>query len=104
MARIRGKAQAFEITPEKVDRDEWVLACWCANSECILEFVMSIAGKPNLSFCPTREIWRAYKWRSWHAARKFQKAHRVIAGYAVWNLSEIRRQADNQREIERLIG
>jgi hypothetical protein len=34
-----------------------------------------------------------YTWRSYHSARKYQRSHAALAGYAVRNLSVIRREA-----------
>lgn len=76
----------------------WVLASWHCYYSVSLNFVVRVEGKPQPDWHPTSARDQAYRWNSYHAARKFQKAHSQLRGYVILNLTQIEEQATVQRE------
>lgn len=89
--------KAPEPEPE---HDEWVIATWHIFHGAQLMFVAAREDKPFVEGHTTSAHYQAFKWNSYHAARKFQKAHAKLDGYIVCNLSEMRRQAAAVKTIE----
>jgi hypothetical protein len=77
----------------------WVLASWHCYWSLSVNFVASAKGKPQADWHPTSDRMQAYRWNSYHAARKFQNTHPQLRGYVILNLELIERQAVEQREI-----
>jgi hypothetical protein len=76
----------------------WVLASWHCYHSLSVNFVVKVDGKPRPDWHSTSARHEAYRWNSYHAARKFQKAHRKLRGYIILNLSVIEQQAEQQRQ------
>jgi len=83
---------------ESQDGDDFCLATWHCYFHAELHFVYNKDGKPALDFHPVSSLHDAYRWNSYHAARKFQRKYPQLAGYMVCNLSAIRRQCQAERE------
>lgn len=77
----------------------WVLATYHCYYSVQLLFVVRGGGKPMADWHPTSARDQAYRWNSYHAARKFQRTHTQLRGYVILNLSELEQQAEAQREI-----
>lgn len=78
---------------------DWVLVSYHCYYGVSFNFVVRVQGKPQADSHPTSARDQAYRWNSYHAARKFQNAHPQLRGYVILNLGLIERQAAEQREI-----
>jgi hypothetical protein len=78
--------------------DEWVIAGWKYSYAVELLFVRHRELKPDSSGWLCTIAFDAYRWKSYHAARKFQRAHPILQHCQVMNLSEIRRLCELRRE------
>lgn len=79
---------------------DWVLATYHCYWSVQLNFVVKVDGKPKGDWWPTSDRLSAYRWNSYHAARKFQRTHSHLRGYVILNLSAIERQCAEQRVID----
>jgi len=79
-------------------RGDWVLASYHCYWSVSLNFVASVKGKPRPDWHCTSDRMQAYRWNSYHAARKFQRAHRKLRGYVILNLTELEQRAEQQRQ------
>lgn len=76
----------------------WVLASWHCYWSLSVNFVANVDGRPRPDMHCTSDRQSAYRWNSYHAARKFQRGHRKLRGYVILNLSLIEQQAEQQRQ------
>lgn len=65
---------------------DFVLARWTYSYYVQLTFVESYEGKPHIGYLGSTRPTEAYRWNSYHAARKYQRAHPSLSGYVVFNL------------------
>lgn len=79
---------------------EWVLATWHCYNDVRLFFVPEIDGRPMANYWPTDYPSQAYRWNSYHAARKYRATHPRLAGYIIVNLQAIKDQCERQRKID----
>lgn len=92
--------------PRKDDDDddaplgEWVLVTYHCYYSVQLMFVVKVDGKPQANWWPTSACHKAYRWNSYHAARKFQRSNPCLRGYVILNLAEIEKQCEEQRRID----
>jgi len=77
----------------------WVLATYHCYHSLSINFVVRVKGKPQADWHPTSARHEAYRWNSYHAARKFQSTHSQLRGYIIMNLSVIEKQAEEQRQV-----
>lgn len=82
----------------KERRSRFGLARWIVNYDVKLVFVESWLGKPRVSNLGTTHFHEAYRWNSYHAARKYQRSHQALAGYTVFNLTELEGKAKEASE------
>lgn len=78
----------------------WVLVTYKVMHSVELLFLGAVDGKPRADLGPTWCRTMAYRWNSYHAARKFQRSHPALRGYVILNLSAIEEQAERQREVK----
>lgn len=78
----------------------WVLATYHCYWSVAIHFVVEVEGKPRHDWGATSERHQAYRWQSYHAARKFQRSHPELGGYVILNLTEIENQCARQREFK----
>ncbi len=71
------------------EEKDWALARWLWRYNVGLLFVPMIESKPRPDVGARVDPVMAYRWRSYHAARKYQRAHPELAGYMVVNLTRI---------------
>ena len=69
--------------------DQWVIGTWHVCYHVQLLCVIRREGKPCPGWHPSSALHDWYRWASYHAARKFQRAHAELAGYVVCNLSAL---------------
>jgi len=79
-------------------RGHWVLASYHCYWSVSLNFVASVKGKPRPDWHCTSDRMQAYRWNSYHAARKFQRTHKKLRGYVILNLTELEQRAEQQRQ------
>lgn len=79
---------------------DWALATWHCYYHAELHFVYNNHGKPGVEWHPTSSLMDAYRWNSYHAARKWQKANPRFRGYIIVNLRAIKAQCQRQRQID----
>lgn len=91
----------MKSTDDEAPVGEWTLATWHCYFHAELHFVYNDDGKPGEGWNPTSSIQDAYRWNSYHAARKWQRSHRRFRGYIIVNLRAIKEQCERQREIDR---
>lgn len=78
----------------------WIIATYhCYFSIGILA-VANVNGSPKADWHPTSARGSFYTWNSYHAARKFQRAHRCLRGYVILSLSEIEKQFEEAKKID----
>ena len=82
-------------------RDEWVIATWRVAYHIELVAVCEKDGKPWLDAWDTAWPHTWFKWRSYHAARKFQRSHPGLDGYEILNLSRLKRADAARRERDK---
>lgn len=87
----------------KARQDEFVLARWHFDNGAKLIFVEAWNGKPMINHFGAVGYYMAYKWNSYHAARKYQKAHPCLAGYTVFNLTELQAKASAAKDALELV-
>lgn len=78
----------------------WVLATYHCYWSVEIHFVVDVDGKPRADWAATNHRNSAYRWASYHAARKYQRAHPQLRGYVVLNLSAIEEQCARSRAIK----
>jgi hypothetical protein len=81
-------------------RGDWVLALFVCLFSTDLRFVVEVEGKPKADWWPTSARHQAYRWNSYHAARKFQRAHPHLRGYVILNLTEIEQRYREHKVAE----
>ncbi len=86
---------------EAPEADEWVIGTWHVYYHVELHCVVEKDGKPWVEAWPGADPYRWYRWRSYHAARKFQRAHKRLDGYVIVNLSALKRQCQEQKARDR---
>lgn len=79
---------------EPGEQDFFVLAEWHAPLWHVqLFFLLDVDDRPRPDWASTPDGTRAYKWHSYHAAKKFLREHSLeLKGYFVCNLSKINRE------------
>jgi hypothetical protein len=81
---------------------EFVLARWAVGYELKLFFVSEWEGKPAPGMMNMPAIHNAYKWRSYHAARKYQRSHPCLQGHEIMDLNRIRESVKVANEAHEL--
>ena len=80
---------------EEHQGDWWIVAHWfLGSSKAYFEAIYNENGKPSLAWAATGDPSRWYRWKSYHAARKWmreQTGRNALKGYTVCNLSEMMR-------------
>jgi hypothetical protein len=76
--------------------DEWVLACWHAYFGLDVVAVVEVEGRPRADFHAGSQRRGWYRWKSYHAARAFQRDHPHLEAYIILNLSRILREFQAQ--------
>jgi hypothetical protein len=91
------------MKPHHREEDEgppgaWVLASYhLTHWNASLSFVLGKDGQPKADWHDTSSPSDAYRWNSYHAARKFQRAHPKLEGYVILNLTELQQRTERQR-------
>ncbi len=78
--------------------DEWVIGTWHVYYGVELHALVDRDGRPWAEGWPGADVFRWYRWRSYHAARKFQRSHPQLEGYVIVNLSALQRQCRERKE------
>jgi hypothetical protein len=74
--------------------DAFVIATWHAQMHVELHFIIRKEDKPRPDYVPEPYPHKAYKWNSYHAARKYLREHEELKGYIIVNLRTIYEQRD----------
>lgn len=85
---------------DETQTEAWVLARWHTGYQVHLRFVPEKDGRPAAKGFETQDYNKAFCWRSYHAARKFQRAHGRFAGYVIINLMDVFRLSQVADEHE----
>lgn len=88
----------------KARQDEFVLARWHFDSGAHLIFVEAWNGRPMINHFGAFSVSMAYRWKSYHAARKYQRAHPSLYGYVVFNLTELEGKAKEAKDLVDSLG
>lgn len=78
---------------------DWVLAVYHCTYSVTLSFVVQVGGRPRADYHDTTVRYQAYRWNSYHAARKFQRSHPHLRGYIILNLTALEQHHQAARQI-----
>lgn len=96
----KSNARRNDDDDEDAPLGDWALAVFYVRWSVSVSFVVAKDGRPQADYWPTSQPREAFRWKSYHAARKFQRSHPHLRGYVIVNLSEWERQSEENRRID----
>lgn len=93
-------AKQHQPDDDDTPQGDWVIAAFVVRYSVRVVFVCEHDGRPAIDWHATSEVNQAYRWNSYHAARKFMKAHDRLSGYEILNLSEMIRASEEHDRAE----